>query len=387
MIFISKIFQSLDTSKPSTSNSSAVKPSSFEAFRRKKEQDRSSKFKPKPGGKRAKVSREVKIQVGLVRDKNGDGVLLKVKSRTITLAIDEDSDVDTLLAKAIEKHTRHHQQFDRDIKYVLLYHDMSMVKNLPRSNTPFVLSKYQKDLLIPYSKMYFWLCSQSDFESSLSEESTDTEVEMIHVKSAADPEQCSPAQSSSMSSTTSSNEATNDVRQSTKLSFRETLALHPPNVSSRTSSRSDQQESIDNYLVSHQCPTCLKFFSRAEIEVHADVCAENWIDPIGDCGDLVAISDSGEETLTADELSVLESKPEVRRDVIEKINSYVKRTSINRITIRRREAFQDFWSPGGKNGLQKEQLSRFVLQVNQRSMVVGQGGSFLQARLSLLQQQ
>ena len=78
-----------------------------------------------------------------MRDKNGDGVLLKVKSRTITLAIDEDSDVDTLLAKAIEKHTRHHQQFDRDIKYVLLYHDMSMVKNLPRSNTPFVLSKYQ----------------------------------------------------------------------------------------------------------------------------------------------------------------------------------------------------------------------------------------------------
>ena len=247
---ISKIFQSLDTSKPSTSNSSAVKPSSFEAFRRKKEQDHSSKFKPKPGGKRAKVSREVKIQVGLVRDKNGDGVLLKLKSRTITLAIDEDSDVDTLLAKAIEKHTRHYQQFDRDIKYVLLYHDMSMVKNLPRSNTPFVLSKYQKDLLIPYSKMYFWLCSQANFESSLSEESTDTEVEIIHVKSAADSELCSP-QSSSMSSTTSSNEATNDVRQSTKLSFHETLALHPPNVSSRTSSRSDQQESIDNYLVSH----------------------------------------------------------------------------------------------------------------------------------------
>ncbi len=70
--------------------------------------------------------------------------------------------------------------------------------------------------------------------------------------------------------------------------------------------------------------------------------ADNWIDPIGDCGDLVAIRDSDEETLTADELSVLESKPGVRRDVTEKINSYVKRTSINRITIRRREAFQDY---------------------------------------------
>jgi hypothetical protein len=172
---------------------------------------------------------------------------------------------------------------------------------------------------MPYSKIYFWLCSQADFESSLSEESSDTELEMIQVKSAADPEQCSTAQSSSMSGTTSSNEAKNNVRQGTQLSFCETLALHPPNVSSRISSRSDQQELIDNYLVSHQCPTCLKFFSRAEIEVHADVCAENWIDPIGDCGDSVAICDSGEETLTADELSVLESEPEVRRILLRRL--------------------------------------------------------------------
>ena len=41
----------------------------------------------------------------------------------------------------------------------------------------------------------------------------------------------------------------------------------------------------------------LLFFSRTEIEVHADVCAENWIDPIGECGDF---SDGHEETLTAD---------------------------------------------------------------------------------------
>ena len=53
-------------------------PLSFEAFRRKKEQDQSSKFKPKPG-KKAKMSEEVKVQVGLVRDKNGDGVLVRVK--------------------------------------------------------------------------------------------------------------------------------------------------------------------------------------------------------------------------------------------------------------------------------------------------------------------
>ena len=85
-----------------------------------------------------------------LRDKNDDGVLVKVKLRMITLALDEDSDVDTLLTKAVETHARHHKQIDKDCKYVLLYHDMSMVKNLPQSNTPFVLSKYQKDLLISY---------------------------------------------------------------------------------------------------------------------------------------------------------------------------------------------------------------------------------------------
>lgn len=277
-----------------------------------------------------------------MRDKNDDGVLVKVKSRTITLALDEDSDVDALLTKAVEKHARHHKQFDKDCKYVLLYHDMSMVKNLPQSNTPFVLSKYQKDLLIPYSKMYFWLCSQADFESSLSDESSDTDVEMIHVKGAAEREQCSPAHSSfTLSNTTNNNKTKDDVRQGTQLPSSEISAVHPPNVSIKCSSSSfDQQGSIENYLLSHQCPTCLAFFSRTEIEVHADVCAEKWLDPIGECGDF---SDGYEETLTADELSSFESEPtELRQDVIEKIKNNVKRTSINRITIRRREAFQGY---------------------------------------------
>ena len=136
----------------STGTTKQAQPLSLEAFRKRKEEDRSSKFKPKPGGKRAKLSEEVKIKVGLVQDKNGDGTLTKVKSRTITLAISSDSIAATLLQKAVEKHARHHQQFDKDCKYVILYHDLSIVKNLPKSNTPFVLSEYKKDLLMPYSK-------------------------------------------------------------------------------------------------------------------------------------------------------------------------------------------------------------------------------------------
>ena len=124
----------------------------------------------------------------MVKDKNGDGVLVRLKSRTITLAIQDDSDVATLLEKAIDKHARHHQQFNRECKCILLYHDMSIVNYFPRRNTPFVLSEYQKDLLVPYSKKYFWLCTEADFQNSLYDESTDTDNDMIHVKDIQQPD-------------------------------------------------------------------------------------------------------------------------------------------------------------------------------------------------------
>ena len=41
---------------------------------------------------------------------------------------------------------------------------------------------------------------------------------------------------------------------------------------------------IEKYLVPHQCPTCLSYFSRDEIETHTDACAENWFDTVGEYG-------------------------------------------------------------------------------------------------------
>ena len=95
------------------STSKQAEPLSLEAFRKRKEEDRSSRFKPKTGGKQAKQSEEVKVKVGLVQDKNGDGSLTKVKSRTITIAVSSDSNAKTLLRKAVQKHARHHKQFNK----------------------------------------------------------------------------------------------------------------------------------------------------------------------------------------------------------------------------------------------------------------------------------
>ena len=67
---------------------------------------------------------------------------------------------------------------------------------------------------------------------------------------------------------------------------------------------------------------------------------------------------------------------------MEKIKSNVKRASINRITIRRWEAFQDYLDSKRKKWF----TEGAILKINfagepPQSMVVGQGESFLQVRL------
>jgi hypothetical protein len=98
------------------------------------------------------------VQVGLVCD-DGNGRLKKLKGRTIPVLFNESDDAKTLLQKSVDKHKRHYKQFDNGDIYIILYRDMTQVKNLPGSNTPFTLGVYKRDLLKPYSKIFFWLCS------------------------------------------------------------------------------------------------------------------------------------------------------------------------------------------------------------------------------------
>ena len=76
--------------------------------------------------------------------------LKKVKGRTSPVLIYTRADASTLLHTAVEKHGRHFKQFNKLFDYVLLYPDMSVVQNLPASNTPFTVVKYKRDLLKPY---------------------------------------------------------------------------------------------------------------------------------------------------------------------------------------------------------------------------------------------
>ena len=87
-------------------------------------------------------------------------------ARTIPVLFNGSDDAKTLLQKSVEKHTRHYKQFDKDDVCVILYQDMTLVKNLPGSKTPFTLGVYKHDLLTNHTqKSSLWLCSMEDLET------------------------------------------------------------------------------------------------------------------------------------------------------------------------------------------------------------------------------
>ena len=124
--------------------------------------------------------------------------------------------------------------------------------------------------------------------------------------------------------------------------------LVPPDDKPPPSSQSLLQSgnsTIEKYLVNtHQCPTCYKFYPRNEIEAHADICAESWIDTIGECATSEAAlheyqDDENQESYAVDQMENISDRFDTMKKIIETLKSNVKNTVINRIAIRRRFVF------------------------------------------------
>lgn len=130
---------------------------------------------------------------------------------------------------------------------VLLYPGMSVVQNLPPSNTPLTVEKYKCDLLKPYSKMHSCVCAKDDFESANNVTSSDYAKVTLLTKPAF--EAC----------------------YNSSAVARDVWILTSPEVAIRST--------CPSY---HQCQTRLELFTRSEIEVRAYARAEAWVDPIGD---------------------------------------------------------------------------------------------------------
>ncbi|CAB3978943.1 G2 M phase-specific E3 ubiquitin- ligase-like [Paramuricea clavata] len=293
---------------PNSLNPSQILPTpkstlSYEEFRKRKQVARTKKIQ---SAKKAKSNEEVKVQVGVLEADGGK--LKRLKGRTLPLVIASSCNADNLLKAAIEKHAKHFKQFDKYADYLLLYHDHSIVQRLPGSSEDFVLSEYKKDLGKPYSKIYFYLCCKIDLE---------------RVKDFAE------------------TESDDDILMPRGEEKKQTVKLESAiNISD------DDEERKSFQSPETSCPTCFRMFPFDQIEAHANICADNHIDPIG------YVSDDNLEELLNDfpeistDVSEVENtspdtKMEKMKDLVTELAKNVQPVKI-RISVRRKSVFKDY---------------------------------------------
>ncbi|CAH3164649.1 unnamed protein product [Porites evermanni] len=190
--------------------------------------------------------------------KNVADVKLNTKQALFKMVKEE-----ALLKAAQDKHSRHFKQFDQHLDYVLLYPDQTIVQTLPGSSVLFPLNKYKEELEKPFSKLYFWLCSTSDVQSC---------IDFLEEES---------EQSSELGPSYISDTAT------TALEVKERdgslRASNCPVKTSPSTNRARKQH-LSNLL--------------EEIEAHAYLFVDLWVDPVGELE-----SDGEQEFIGTEELS------------------------------------------------------------------------------------
>ncbi len=286
------------SSLPNTASTSATgivsTPKStlgYEEFKRRKRLSRSDQMRSE---KKKKPQEAATVQVGVVEA--DDGRLKRLKGRTLPLLVQTSSNAEDLTSAATEKHSKHFKQFKKDVEHVLLYADHSIVKTLPGSCEDFILNEYKKELGKVYSKIYFYLCSKTDFE---------------RVADYAD---------------------TDDDELAPQLEMTDTIEV-------------SDDDKCEKKTVEAACPSCFKKFPIDVIETHANVCIDNRFDPIGDVSDSELFEDDFPE-------QCLDGNEKTRRlspdDQMKKMKDLITECAQNvgevkiRINVRRKEVFNDY---------------------------------------------
>ena len=310
-----------ETSSNTTSNDKPKSTISFEEFRKRKEERRSSYFIPKSKTKRKtppKANENVTISVGIMR--SCDNMTLKrVRGSTMALTCGASSNQKVILELAVAKHSRFNRAFNGDLKYTLLYPDGSEVKStLPQSNEAFSLEKYKNELGKPYSRITFYVCRVVEFlPTSLlkeyhSDQSSDDDEgqDSDNVNYARQP---SATCSSTSSAPTSSLECEKAMYISPNTGISCGLATSPtliiPSTSSSCGYSSAPTSNREMSSRQVECPTCFELFDISKIADHADNCADIWVGEVehGEC----FLQDQEDEL----EMPVLQQSPkEVQHD-------------------------------------------------------------------------
>ena len=303
----------MTTPDTSTQKSNSNSRLSFHEFKKIKEDERVKKIK----AKKQKAVEEVKIQIGVMEEANGH--LKKVKGRTLPLVVPTNITAGELLKAATTKHGRHFKQFNQQESYFLLYPDQTVVNTLPGSAEPFVLNQYKEELGKPFSKLYFWLCSTSDMEN-------------LNGDSDSDSSEPGP---SFLTSTAYTGITVEEVE--------ERGVLQKPNYG--TSNTEVGAKASHTAGGNGTCPTCSMVFPLEEIEVHADLCADSCIDPVGELDSYREYVESEEpyRAKPASEGSEHEGDMSQKlKEVLKTLQQNVDSSKKTRISIRRKSMFQDY---------------------------------------------
>lgn len=302
----------------------------YNEFRKRKESSRTTTLNAHPSkkvksGKGDNSVQKVKIQVG-IKFYCEDIPLKAMKGRTLPITVNSDIDAEGLLQEAVTKHAKHFRAFDGKLEYVLLYPDNTVVNFLPGSSDVFSLKKYKEDLGKPYSKIYLYLCTSECFQKAEVEFKENEGAEQVggNVKST----DC---------------EISSVVKNSQPIRPFLCNADIEPDVIIQLST-----EERDGKVT---CPSCYLDFPVNEIESHADICADRF-DPVGIVSAVLEVQDDDEEGPEDHLLHGIIEHSEGNDNgigVIEQIKGVIStlRPTIdlecsNRLSIRRRYAFQDY---------------------------------------------
>jgi hypothetical protein len=162
----------------------------FLEFKRRKEEERQSKFEPKNKKAKGLVStssvskgkslkqKDVVINVGVMKYSKGE--LKRCRGKTLPIITAPEASSEEIKEKAVSKHTNHDKTLHHGLDYVLLYPDGSEVVNMPGSTQPFVLEKYKEEVGRPYNRITLYICTKSDllFSEMPSKSELDTESEL-----------------------------------------------------------------------------------------------------------------------------------------------------------------------------------------------------------------
>ena len=240
---------------PSMNGKKPTSTLSLEAFRARKETNRSTFFRPSKKTKRPE--KDVTIRIGVLQFNPERAVLKPQWGKTLPLSVDRHSNYSTILEKALTKrkaHDRHFKKMSEVDEYQLLYPDGSQAIFLPGQPGKFFdLRAYKEDLGTPYSRITFYLCSSSDIASCEHDPKTEDMDSESNDKTSnydwPDEGEVQPTCDAELNI------------------FASTSSLELPPVKCVDLVKDDKQKV--------ECPTCRGYYMEEEIACHADICAEN----------------------------------------------------------------------------------------------------------------